>query len=49
MPILLTRKGRLRSLTHAANLVKVLLALLERSAVETESCFAALLPCPDKT
>ena len=49
MPILVIRKGILRSFVHAANLVKLLLAFLESSSKETRSCFSALIACPDGT
>jgi hypothetical protein len=46
MPILVIRNGILRSFIHAANLVKLLVAFVERSAENTFSAFAA---CPDVT
>src|SRR5882724_3341643 len=49
MPMLVIRKGILRSLIHAANFVKVLLAFFESSAEETRSCCSALIACPDVT
>jgi hypothetical protein len=48
MPILVTRKGILRSFIHAANLVKLLFAFVERSEENTMSSFSALVACPDR-
>ena len=46
MPMLVMRKGTSRSLIHAANFVKVPLALFERSVEQNRSC-SALIACPD--
>src|SRR5215471_1821839 len=49
MPMLVIRKGILRSLIQAANFVKLLSAFFERSAEESGSCLSALIACPDVT
>jgi hypothetical protein len=48
MPILVTRKGILRSFIHAANLVKLLFAFVERSEENTMSSVSTLVACPDR-
>jgi hypothetical protein len=48
MPILVTRKGTFRSLIHAANLVNLLFAFVERPAEDTMSSVSAFVACPDR-